>query len=120
MKSAFAAYNKGDLNGALLNAEAAARLAPKNPDVLQFLGVVASQSGDLAKGIFYLQQAVANGGDSVDNRINLAKSLADAGRWDEALAACSLADGTRTAELERMHADLLKAQGRPAEAVWTY
>ena len=120
MKSAFAAYNKGDLNGALLNAEVAARLAPKNPDVLQFLGVVASQSGDLAKGISYLQQAVANGGDSIDNRINLAKSLADAGRWDEALAACSLADGTRTAELERMHADLLKAQGRPAEAVWTY
>lgn len=120
MKSAFAAYQKGDLNGARLNAEAAARLAPKNPDILQFLGVVASQSGNLEVGISYLQQALANGGDSVDNRINLARALSDAGRWDEAFAACTLKDGTRPAELERMHADLLKAQGRPAEAVWTY
>ena len=120
MRAAQAAYQKGDLRGALVQAEAVLKALPRDAGVLQFAGVVSCQFGATEKGVEYLQRALQNGGDNVDNRINLAKALAELGRWQEALALCAPEGESPSPDLQRMHADLLKAQGRPAEAVWAY
>lgn len=120
MHAAYAAYQRGDLKDALVQAEAALKALPKDANVLQFAGVVACQTGATEKGVDYLRRAIAHGGDSDDNRINLAKALAELGRWQEALEICSPDGAAPSVDLQRMHADLLKAQGRPAEAVWAY
>ena len=120
MRSAYAAHGRGDLNGALTEARAALRSRPNDPRLLQFLGVVCCQAGAAEQGITYLRQAMARGGDGIDNRINLAKALCELGRWGEALSVCTPAEGDSSPELERMRADILKAEGRPGEAVWIY
>lgn len=120
MRAAYAAYQKGDLHAALVQAEAALKALPRDPGILQFAGVVSCQSGATEKGVDYLQRALQNGGDSDDNRINLAKALSELGRWQEALDICAPNGAAPSPDRQRMHADLLKAQGRPAEAVWAY
>ena len=120
MRAAYAAYQKGDLKAALVQAEAALKALPRDPNILQFAGVVSCQAGATEKGADYLQRALDNGGDTVDNRINLAKALSELGRWKEALQICAVEGDASSPDLQRMHADLLKAQGRPSEAVWVY
>lgn len=120
MRAAYAAYQKGDLPGALVQAEAVLKALPRDAAVFQFAGVVAAQTGFPQKAADYLRKAIALGGDNVDNRINLAKVLADLGQWDEALKLCQLPDGTTSIDLQRLEAELLKAQGRANEAVWAY
>ena len=120
MRAAYAAYQKGDLSGALVQAEAVLKALPRDHNVLQFAGVVAAQTGFPDKASDYLRKAIAHGGDNEDNRINLAKVLSEMGQWDEALALCRLPDGASSADLQRLEADLLKAQGRATEAVWAY
>lgn len=120
MRAAHAAYQKGDLSGALVQAEAVLKALPRDHSVLQFAGVVAAQAGFPQKAADYLRKAIAHGGDNDDNRINLAKVLAELGQWDEALKLCQLPDGKLSLDLQRLEADLLKAQGRPNEAVWVY
>ncbi len=120
MRAAHAAYQKGDLSGALVQAEAVLKALPRDHSVLQFAGVVAAQAGFPQKAADYLRMAIAHGGDNDDNRINLAKVLAELGQWDEALKLCQLPDGKSSLDLQRLEADLLKAQGRPNEAVWAY
>ncbi len=120
MRAAYAAYQKGDLKGALVQAEAALKALPRDHNILQFAGVVAAQGGNPQKAADYLRKAIAHGGDSDDNRINLAKVLADLGEWSEALTLCQPANGTQSPDLQRLEAELLKAQGRPNEAVWVY
>ncbi|MEW6576555.1 MAG: sulfotransferase [Pseudomonadota bacterium] len=120
LRAAYAAYQKGDLKAALVQAEAALKALPRDPNILQFAGVVSCQAGATEKGADYLQRALDNGGDTVDNRINLAKALSELGRWKEALQICAVEGDTSSPDLQRMHADLLKAQGRPSEAVWVY
>ena len=120
MRAAHAAYQKGDLSSALVQAEAVLKALPRDHSVLQFAGVVAAQAGFPQKAAEYLRKAIAHGGDNDDNRINLAKVLAELGQWDEALKLCQLPDGKSSRDLQRLEADLLKAQGRPNEAVWAY
>lgn len=118
MNAALAAFSRGDIKTARASGEAALRTAPKNASVLQFLGVVHCQAGDAAKGAGYFRQAIANGGDNADNRLNLAKALFDAGQYDEAGALCDGADASP--DLVRLRAEILKAQGRSDEAFWNY
>jgi Flp pilus assembly protein TadD len=120
MQAAYAAYQKGDLKAALVQAEGALKALPRDANVLQFAGVVSCMAGATAKGADYLRKAIANGGDTVDNRINLAKALSELREFDEALKLCGPEAPQQSSELQRMHADLLKAQGRSTEALWTY
>ena len=120
MNAAMAAYSRGDLKGARTKAEAALPFAQNNASILQFLGVVCCQSGDMEKGTAFLRKAIANGGDSVDNRINLAKAYIDMGQPDKAAALCEGAMAEGSPEMQRLRADILKARGRGQEAIWKY
>jgi tetratricopeptide (TPR) repeat protein len=120
MQAAYAAFSKGDFASARIQGQAALKARPKDASILQFLGVTFCQSGDPQSGADYLRMALSNGGESEDNRINLAKALAELGQFDEALAACAPGGVASTPDLQRMHADILKMQGRSSEAIWAY
>lgn len=120
LRAAYSAYAKGDLAGAKSHGEAALRTQPANPTVLQLLGVVSCQTGALRQGADYLQSALKNGGDTADNRINLARALLDLGDIEEAARVCAGGDLDGSAELQAMQAQILKAQGRATEAGWAY
>jgi tetratricopeptide (TPR) repeat protein len=120
MNAAMAAYSRGDLKAARAKGEAALRFAQNNASILQFLGVVCCQSGDMDKGTAFLRNAIANGGDSVDNRINLAKAYIEMGQADKAATLCEGTMAERSPELQRLRADILKMQGRGQEAIWKY
>ena len=118
LTAAAAAYRRGDFGTARRQGEAALRTQPNNPAILQLLGVVCCQTGDVARGADYIRRAIDAGADTPDNRFNLARALVDLGRLDEAAALC--AQPGATPELQRLHADILKALGRVQEAVWSY
>jgi FimV-like protein len=120
MNAAMAAYSRGDLKTARSKAEGALRFQQGNPAILQFLGVVCCQSGDMEKGALFLRKAIAGGGDSVDNRLNLAKAYIDMGQPDKAAALCEGLVADNSPELQRLRADILKIQGRGQEAIWKY
>ena len=120
LRAAYAAYAKGDFATAKAQGEAALSAQPANPTVLQLLGVVSCQTGALRQGADYLRRALANGGDTSDNRINLARALLDLGDADEAARVCAEGDLAGSAELQAMQAQILKAQGRTTEASWAY
>jgi tetratricopeptide (TPR) repeat protein len=120
LRAAYAAYAKGDFATAKAQGEAALSAQPANPTVLQLLGVVSCQTGALRQGTDYLRRALANGGDTSDNRINLARALLDLGDADEAARVCAEGDLAGSPELQAMQAHILKAQGRTTEASWAY
>jgi len=120
LRAAYAAYAKGDFATAKAQGEAALSAQPANPTVLQLLGVISCQTGALRQGADYLRRALANGGDTSDNRINLARALLDLGEADEAARICAEGDIEGSAELQAMQAQILKAQGRATEASWAY
>ncbi|WP_447765343.1 tetratricopeptide repeat-containing sulfotransferase family protein [Sphingopyxis panaciterrae] len=120
LRAAYSAYARGDLASAKSHGEAALRAQPANPTVLQLLGVVSCQTGAVGQGADYLRMAIASGGDTTDNRINLARALLDLGDMDEAARVCAEGDLDGSAELQAMQAQILKAQGRATEASWTY
>jgi tetratricopeptide (TPR) repeat protein len=120
MNAAMTAYSRGDFKDARAKAEAALRFQQNNPAILQFLGVVCCQSGDMEKGTAYLRKAIANGGDSVDNRLNLAKAYLELGQPDKAAALCEGEMADSAPELQRLRAEILKSQGRGQEAIWKY
>jgi tetratricopeptide (TPR) repeat protein len=120
MNAAMAAYSRGDLKAARNKAESALRFQQSNPAILQFLGVVCCQSGDMAKGTSFLRKAIANGGDNVDNRLNLAKAYIDMGQSDKAAALCEGSVAEDAPELQRLRAEILKMQGREQESIWKY
>lgn len=64
---------------ALGYAEQANRLAPDNPHVLDTLGWILVERGDLRRGIELLRRAVATDPDAPDLRLNLAKALVKSG-----------------------------------------
>lgn len=119
LRAAYTAYGKGDLATAKSQGEAALRIRPTDPVVLQLLGVVNCQVGALREGADYLRRALANGGDTSDNRINLARALLDLGEPDEASRVCAEGDPA-SVDLQKMQAQILKAQGRATEASWSY
>lgn len=120
LRAAYAAYAKGDLATAKSHGEAALSAQPANATVLQLLGVVCCQTGAVSQGADYLRRAIAGGGDSTDNRINLAKALSDLGDFEAAAKVCAEGDIDGSPELQAMQAQILKAQGRTTEASWAY
>lgn len=120
MRAAYAAYAKGDFATAKAQGEAALSAQPANPTILQLLGVVSCQTGAQRQGADYLRRALAHGGDTSDNRINLARALLDLGEADEAARVCAEGDLAGSPELQAMQAQILKAQGRTTEASWAY
>lgn len=120
MNAAMAAFSRGDYPAARALGEGALRAQQNNAAILQFLGVASSQAGDLDSGASYFRRAIANGGDTPDNRVNLAKTLTALGELDEALALCDGPVATGSSDLQRMKADILRAQGRGSEALWLY
>ncbi|MDO9369257.1 MAG: sulfotransferase [Sphingopyxis sp.] len=120
LRAAYAAYAKGDFATAKAQGEAALGAQPTNPTILQLLGVVSCQTGALRQGADYLRRAIASGGDTTDNRINLARALLDLGEADEAARVCAEGNLAGSAELQAMQAQIMKAQGRTTEASWTY
>lgn len=120
MNAAVAAYSRGDLKQARRQGEVVLRQQPNNASILQFLGVVCCQAGDLTKGTSYLHNAIAKGGDTADNRLNLAKAYIDMGKPEKAAELCEGPIAENSSELQRLRADILKAQGRSQEAVWKY
>jgi putative PEP-CTERM system TPR-repeat lipoprotein len=69
---------------ALDYAQRALRLAPNSPLVLDTLGMLLVNKGDVQKGFGYLEQARALAPESSVLRLNYAKALLKAGRKDEA------------------------------------
>ena len=120
LRAAYAAYAKGDFAAARAQGEAALRAQPTNATVLQLLGVVSCQTGAPRQGADYLRRALVSGGDTTDNRINLARALSDLGEHDEAARVCAEGDLAGSSELQAMQAQILKAQGRATEASWAY
>ncbi len=119
MNAAFAAYNRGDMKAARAHGAAAMRVQPKNPTILQFMGVAHCTAGDQQGGADCFRRAIAHGGDTEDNRINLAKALSELGQFEEALSVCNKAEPV-TPALQQMAADIMKRSGRVTEAVWSY
>lgn len=120
MNAAMAAFSRGDYRAARALGEGALRLQQGNAAILQFLGVASSQAGDLKGGADYFRRAIKRGGDSVDNRVNLAKVLVELGQLDEAAALCEGPAAANSPDLQRMKADILRSQGRGDEALWLY
>jgi tetratricopeptide (TPR) repeat protein len=119
---AVALFRRGDARGARKAGERLLKQAPKDPQLLEFVGVMRCQTGDGVKGIAALRaSATARPGDP-GVRQNLAQALVDLGRLPEAEAVCAQAaplldPGERRA---RLHAWLLQTLGRPAEAARLY
>ncbi|MCW4461712.1 sulfotransferase [Sphingomonas sp. BT-65] len=120
MNAAMAAFTRGDYPAARALGEGALRAQQNNAAILQFLGVASSQAGDLKSGAAYFRRAIASGGDTADNRINLAKTLMALGQIDEAMALCDGPVAANSPDLQRMKADILRTQGRGPEALWLY
>lgn len=121
LSQAAALHARGDIKGALAQARQSLRARPNDPVVLQFVGVLCCQSGDLQSGAEYLRRSLRAGGDTLDSRLNLARALCELGEYQEAEAVCAPPEGQPAPPaLERMRADILKAQGRLGEAIWSY
>ena len=121
LQACVAALKAGDLPRARSEAEAAYKAQPHSASVLQLLGVVHCQAGDPGRGAEYLRKAIGRGADTLDNRINLARALVELGQYDEAASVCEpRAGGKQPVDLQRMRADIYKAQGRTMEAVELY
>jgi tetratricopeptide (TPR) repeat protein len=120
IRAAYAAYGRGDFATARNQGERALKLRPHDPAVLQLLGVVLAQTGEPRRAVEYLRRAIANGGDTPANRLNLAKALAEIGDFDGALHVCAPDGQPPVGDMARMQADILKAQGRATEASYTY
>jgi tetratricopeptide (TPR) repeat protein len=122
LAEAVALFRRGDTKGARRAGERLLERAPGDPRLLEFVGVMRCQTGDGAKGVAALRKAAAALARDPGVRLNLAQALADLGRLEEAEAACAAAatlpdPGDRRA---RLHAWLLQALGRVAEAAPLY
>jgi putative PEP-CTERM system TPR-repeat lipoprotein len=80
---AFAAGELGDAR-AVGYAERAVKISPNNPAMLDTLGVLLVNKGDVTKGFEYLDRARALAPNSPALRLSYAKALTKAGRKDEA------------------------------------
>jgi tetratricopeptide (TPR) repeat protein len=119
---AVALFRRGDARGARKAGEKLLKQAPKDPQLLEFVGVMRCQTGDGVKGIAALRAAAAARPGDPGVRQNLAQALVDLGRLPEAETVCSEAaalpdPGERRT---RLHAWLLQTLGRQAEAARVY
>jgi tetratricopeptide (TPR) repeat protein len=119
---AVALFRRGDARAARKAGERLLKQAPKDPQLLEFVGVMRCQTGDGAKGIAALRASAAARPGDPGVRQNLAQALVDLGRLPEAEAACADAAGLPDPgdRRTRLHAWLLQALGRAAEAAQLY
>lgn len=73
------AYQQEKDPRALATAEAAYKLAPQNPSIMDTLGWILVESGDLKRGVPVLEQAISRAPDANDIRYHLAFGLHKAG-----------------------------------------
>lgn len=110
-QSAVAAFSRGDYVAARRTGEALLRANPGHPVLLQLLGVVACEAGEVTRGAGLLEQAIAAGADTLDNHVNLAKALIALERTDDARRIVDDPRFAATTEMAALRGALLKAQG---------
>lgn len=118
LQQAAALIGRGDPNGARQLGEQVLKVAPNNPAALQIVGIAYCQLGTPKMGVPLLRRALKASGDNPGIRFNLARALFDAGELVEAETLAG-ASGQSDA-MRRLHADILKASGRPWEAAMVY
>ncbi|HEX8213955.1 MAG TPA: sulfotransferase [Allosphingosinicella sp.] len=121
LRRAAALHAQGNIAAARAEAEATLSTQPNDPVALQFAGVLCCQSGEIGRGAELLARAVALDPSDDIARLNLARALIDLGKLEEAEACCA-PDGSKppTRDLQRIHGEILKAQGRFGDAVDAY
>lgn len=82
---------RGDLRGALASCRAVLERAPRDPEALNLMGILLTQSGQLAEGCRTLQAAVAMQPENPNFLGNLGRALLMAGALHPAEAACQRA-----------------------------
>ena len=80
-------FQQGQIEQARRSCEQLLKLAPRHPDALHLLGIIALQRGDHAGAVEMLQRAVAVVPDHPDYQANLANCYVGLKRLPEALAA---------------------------------
>jgi tetratricopeptide (TPR) repeat protein len=112
---------KGDFAAARTEAERALADNPDSPDLLQLVGIIRCQQGDLGDGAASLRSALAMAPGAVATRQALATALLALGEADEAEEVCRLPDDTEPdPALERLRGYILQTQERFAEAADCY
>jgi len=98
------------------------KLRPNHARALQYLGVIARQTGHLSAAISLLRQAVEAAPKAVDGRLSLGNALADAGYLDEAAAVYweALAQKPDFAEAHFALGNVLMRQGQHEQALHSY
>ena len=111
----------GDLAGARSEAERALADHPDSPDLLQLIGMIRCQLGDLEEGAALLHRALDKEPGRVATRQALATALLALGRGDEAEEVCR-PPGTEPPDLvlERLRGYVLQTRERFAEAADCY
>src|SRR3989337_2574765 len=111
----------GDLAGARYEAERALAEHPDSPDLLELLGMIRCQLGDLEEGAALLRRALEKQPGRVATRQALATALLALGRGDEAEDVCR-PPGTEPPDLalERLRGYVLQSQERFADAADCY
>ncbi|MFP7723530.1 tetratricopeptide repeat protein [Lysobacter sp. A3-1-A15] len=112
------ALGRGDLDEAERLARTAARIAPDHPQVAALEGSLAVRRGDADRGLALLGTAAERHPDDMQVRHALAFAYLAKGHFAFAEQAFRqlLAKQPRSRSLRFMIADLLRRQGRPAEA----
>ena len=108
-----------DPAGATSELENAVRLAPKQPEARNWLGVSLEAVGRLPEAIAEFRTALDLDPDYADASYNLAKALAKSGQLDEAGKYFSLAVAAypRDAQVRCDFGELLLQAGKPADAL---
>ena len=119
---ALAAHVAGRLVEACAAYEAVLARAPVHFDALHLLGVAQVQSGEPARGVALIEQAVRVDPDAAAAHVNLAMALAVLGRHEAALASAdrAVALGGASPEAYVNRGNALVALGRAASAVAAY
>jgi tetratricopeptide (TPR) repeat protein len=115
-------YRGGDLAAARAEAEAALAGQPDSAALLQLLGMILCQAGDLIGGVQLLRRALALEPGDAPTRLALANALLASGALDDAEEACrpeAFAGSAPTAAL-RLRGYILQTAERFAEAAGCY
>lgn len=114
-------HARGDLTAARREGEAALSRGAAGADLLHIVGVIACQTGDQPRGAALMRRALAARPDRLI-RLNLARALLDLRELDEAAALCRIGEREEpiAGDFSRLRGDVLRAQGKPAEAIACY
>lgn len=80
-----AAWRSGDSAEAKQRLQAALRLAPDSPEILRWLGMIYTATGNRVRGAYYLEQAATLNPDDVTTLLLLSRFALEQGEWDEAI-----------------------------------